>query len=364
MQIVEIEALTIEVPLPAPLHLGAAVIERRELAAVRIRTDTEVSGHCIYVTRDVPVLRLVATLGPALVGEDALQRRALIARLDEQHRPARSAFARGVSLLETALWDIAAKSAGLPLWRLLGGARSTVPALQVCGYGPAGDGPESVEDEVRYFASRGVGLLKVFVPRVTSAETYELVARARDAAGSAKLAVDFHYGLSSVAEAAEICSRLESLDLLFIEDPFHPSELGATERLAARTPIPIAAGEDVASEHDYPRLARCVDILRIDALTVGGVGPALLGLAAAKIEGRATFPHGLPELNAQLAGADETILAAELVMTRAEGELAYSGMPVIDGHVHLPETPGIGLTLDWDELRHGATAYWSSTSSA
>lgn len=366
MQVTEVCALSLVVPLAEPVRLGTHLIQHRHLAAVRISTDAGLVGQCIYVTRDVPVLEMIENVGQLLVGRDPLMRAAVIADIDAHHHGSQVAYLRAVSLIEVALWDIAAKAAGLSLSRLLGGFRESVPVLQVCGYGLEAGGVASVQEEVGYFSALGIRLLKLMVPKLGARDTYDLVARCQEAAGEdAQLGVDFHYAFGTVSEAAEVCDRLDELGLMFIEDPFDPRRIAQTERLATRLSTPIAAGEDIADGSQYARLSQAVAILRVDPLTVGGLAPATAGLAVAVAAGCDIFPHGLPELNAAIAGAHPEVVAVEVVLQRSSAEsFAVGGMPIVDGALELSEEPGLGLTLDWNELERGAVRAWSSGSSA
>ena len=137
IQHIRIEGLDLAVcplEMPYPIRLGSIVYSTRDYIALRVRTDAEIEGYAIGYTRDTPVLHALQTLAPEILGRDARMIRSIVTGLRQAHGHAWGAFVRAVSLVDVALWDIAAKAARLPLYKLLGAYRDDVPVMAVAGY--------------------------------------------------------------------------------------------------------------------------------------------------------------------------------------------------------------------------------------
>src|SRR4051794_36522277 len=125
-----VAALRASYPLATPLRLGGSVIRAREFTIVRVTTRSGIEGNAFALSRGLPSDGFIAeTLAPVLVGGDPEALLELVAACARTvSAPSRQGMAsRALSLVEIALWDIKAKRAGAPLWRLLGGYRADIP---------------------------------------------------------------------------------------------------------------------------------------------------------------------------------------------------------------------------------------------
>src|SRR5581483_9832931 len=124
--VVAAEVAVVAVPLRRTIRLGAFCVSEREYAALRLRTASGLEGFALGYTRGLPLAQRLAARAAAVVGADASDRAAATATL----APATDTVdVRASSLVEIALWDLAAKRAEQPLWRLLGGSSERVPVL-------------------------------------------------------------------------------------------------------------------------------------------------------------------------------------------------------------------------------------------
>lgn len=232
-----VEVVLCAVPLARPIRLGATVYREREYAVLRVTASDGCSGDALGYTRGLPLAEQLERLAPALLGRDGGRPVHVLAELRAANANVGGALVRALSLVDIALRDAVARRAGLPLWRLLGGARARVPLLAVGGYfldqRPLGD----VVDELRALADEGFRTLKVHATDV------DVVARLRAALpDSVALAIDAHMGFRSLPEALAVCRRLDELGLAFIEDPFPPERWRLTAELASAIRTPLAAG--------------------------------------------------------------------------------------------------------------------------
>jgi len=332
--VVAVEVKLVAVPLERPITLSRGTITEREYALLRVRTESGLEGAAIGYTRGLPLRQRLNELAPRLLGADSA------ARLE-------GADVRAASLVDIALWDVAARRAELPLWRLLGGAKPRVPILAVGGYFLEQRTVEDVEDELRGLAEQGYRHLKVH------AHEPELVSRLRAAVpDGVDFSVDADMCWRDLDEASEACRRLEGLGLAFIEDPFPPDLPHLTRALAEAVETPIAAGEDAAGRAALLELAAAADVLRVDATASGGIDAAVAAAEAA--DGKPVMTHAFVELHGQLAGGLDAISLTETIPYDSGANpvdvLLAETQGVEDGQLVLSELPGHGLAFDWDAV--------------
>jgi len=322
------EVRLVAVPLERPIRLGRTEIHEREYVVLRLRGEDGFDGAAIGYTRGLPVAEALAGAAPEHV--------------------------RASSLIEIAQWDLEAKRAGLPLWRLLGGTEPRVPILAVGGYFLEERPVADVEDELRALVAAGFRHVKVH------AHAPELVERLRRAVGDgAAFSIDLHMRYSELEEALRECRPLDGLGLGFIEDPFPPDRPDLTAALAAELDTPVAAGEDAAGQEALIALARAADVLRVDATASGGIAAVLAAAAEAPSP---AITHAFVELHAQVAGGTAAISMAETIPYASGANpvdlLLASTQRIEDGMLVLSEEPGNGLVFDWDAVgRHTRSSY-------
>jgi L-alanine-DL-glutamate epimerase-like enolase superfamily enzyme len=353
-----VEVARCAVPLAHPVRLGATVYREREYAVLRLTTTDGVVGDALGYTRGLPLAEMLRTLAPSLVGVDAARPVQALAGLRAAHVNARSGFGRAFSLVDNALWDALARRAGMPLWRLLGGARDRVPLLAVGGYFLEQRPLADVADELRRLAHEGFRTLKVH------ATDAPLVARLREAVpDEVGLAVDLHMGCGTLPHALALCRGLDDLGLAFIEDPFAPEQWRLTAELAGHLRTPVAAGEDALGPEALHDLVSAVSILRIDSTTCGGTAAAAAVAAVAAARGRAVMTHAFPDLHGHLAGGLAPVSQVEMIPydSGANPVLALMArrQPVEAGELVLSEEPGDGMPLDWDAVSAHARERWT-----
>ncbi|MGE0241587.1 MAG: hypothetical protein AB7S59_22935, partial [Parvibaculaceae bacterium] len=146
-----IEAFACSLPLDQPLDLGTYLVAARDYAVVKVVTSGGLTGAAIGLSRRAPVDMAVAeVLAPVLIGKDALHLTACLAAMDRvTDGMGRSGIVgRARSLVDIALHDIRARSAALPLWRLLGGSPDPVDLIIVEVYRIANEPEGSLVDRL------------------------------------------------------------------------------------------------------------------------------------------------------------------------------------------------------------------------
>ena len=239
-KITSVRAIPLAIPVreeapPSPWTPGIA-----KQVLVRIETDAGLTGWGEAFAYGAPlaVCNVIdETLAPILVGEDATRIEGVLDRLQRAlmiwGRRGLAMFA--ISGVDLALWDLAGKLVGAPVWQLLGGrAQPRVRAYaSMLRYAT----PPEVGRVAATLATRGFTAIKLHQTDVDS------VAVARDAVGEdVELMLDTNCPWA-VDEAIAIARRLEPLNLRWLEEPVWPPEdYRGLARVRAATTIPIASG--------------------------------------------------------------------------------------------------------------------------
>lgn len=252
--------------------------------------------------------------------------------------------------LDQALWDLVARRAGQPLWRLLGGTNT----VSVCASSlDPHQALEMIERE-RANGHRAFKLKVGFSDRID----LDTVAAVREAFGeSVVLMVDANqaWGLRRAIEVAE---RLAPHNPIWLEEPIRADEpLRVWRELSNRCPIPIAAGENIRSEHGFARLidGGLVRHVQPDPGKWGGISGSLTVGRRAVAARIGYSPHWLGggiglAVSLNLLGAVGGVGFAEIDVNPNPLREAFPLPPVRDGIAQLSEEPGFGFEPQFTAL--------------
>ncbi|GAB4227332.1 MAG: mandelate racemase/muconate lactonizing enzyme family protein [Methyloligellaceae bacterium] len=275
-----------------------------------------------------------------------------------------------IGALDTAIWDLHAKVAEKPLWRIFserynGGAHDEkVLVYPGGGYYNPGKDIEMLRAEMRSYREQGYRICKMKVGGASLSEDMKRVEAAIEELGAGEnLAVDAN-GRFSLEEAVAFGEAIAPLGLAWFEEPGDPLDYHLNAQLAESYPGAIATGENLFSHQDMTNLLRFggmrrdLDWVQPDPTLCYGPTEMLRMLDAAAALGwprRRFLPHGGHQIGLNLAAG------LQLGGTESyPGVFApYGGfaddIPVVDGHVTLPQDqPGIGMELKpalMDEMR-------------
>jgi L-alanine-DL-glutamate epimerase-like enolase superfamily enzyme len=350
LEITKIQVAECGISLPHVLRLGPVEIRTRDYVLVRVETRQGVFGEAIGYPRGTPLFETLSNMGRRILGGDASMRRRVIFNLEQSNVPARAALTRGLSLLDIALWDIACKQAAQPLYRFLGGLRTTADVTVVAGYYVDQRSIDDVVREVGELRDTGCRRVKIMLKGDDAAfDTIYASAVAESMPGG--VAADAHWSWNTLTEAKRICRPLDGLGLCFIEDPFSASDTRLTHELRGELVTPIAAGEDTFGARVVSDLVSGIDILRVDATTVGGITGAIEAINVAFGAGKTVFPHVFPPLHVHLACAFPNVEAVELIPEESGadplGKMLRNIPAMKAGEMSPGEEPGVGISIDW-----------------
>jgi L-alanine-DL-glutamate epimerase-like enolase superfamily enzyme len=353
LKITKVQIAECGIALPYILRLGPVEIRTRDYVLLRMETDEGIFGEAVGYPRGTPLFDTLSSMARRLLGKDARMRRQAMFALEFSNVPARAGLTRGLSLLDIAFWDIAAKLAGQPLFQMLGGLRTESYVTVVAGYYVDQRSIEDVVKEVGMLEDAGCQRVKIMLKgddRVFDRKYASAVAQRMPG----RVAADAHWTWSTFTEAKRACLDLDGLGLNFLEDPFAASDIRWTHQLRKELATPIAAGEDTFGPGVVADLVSGIDILRVDATTVGGITGAIEAVNIAAAAGRTVFPHVFAPLHIHLACAFPNVEAVEWI-TQESGadplDQFLRNLPVMkDGKMSPSTDPGVGISIDWEAV--------------
>jgi L-alanine-DL-glutamate epimerase-like enolase superfamily enzyme len=342
----------------------------RYITLARITTDDGVVGWGEAISQ-LPEATLatktVADLGlvPLLVGEDPAD------PLRLWHRMRSYAFWHGhggivsfaISALDIAVWDVAAKLAGVPVSQLLGGRLQTrVRACSSVILNTLDLG--ALRDEFSEYRDRGFTAFKGGWGHVPEAgfgtddkRDLAIAQTLRETVGDdVSLALDVSARAQwTASHAVSMAKRLESLELGWLEDALHHEDVDGWRRLRAAVATPLATGERCWTIDDYRRLSRtgAVDIVLVDPGRVEGISgmKTIVGVVAA--ERVKLVPHSWSSaintaaaLHVFAASPNAHVFEIKPNRSPMQHELVAQPIEQRDGWIDVPNAPGLGIEVD------------------
>lgn len=350
MQIARIES-QVEHIKPARTSDAYAGQESLTFVRCRVTTDDGLTGTGVtgrFLADQVAHL-LNGGIAATAKGLDPLDIEALATQLARKFNPRQSSgvFVSAMSALDLALWDIKGKALNQPVARLIGGARSAVPAYATAGL-PAFSETELVA-ACKAALAAGFHGAKILVGAGRGLdEDARRIRAVRRAIGAAPLMLDANCAFT-VAEAKRLATLVVDCDITFFEEPLRGNDIMALAELRRATSIPLASGQMIQSITWFrdALAAGVLDIVQPNAAFCGGLTAMLRILALAEA-------HGVPVTG---AGGFEAANLPAMAGHAHGGMLEVHGAHVAlrarfatepefrDGLLHVPAVPGLGFSL-------------------
>ncbi len=257
-----------------------------------------------------------------------------------------------IAPIDIALWDLAAQQRGLPLYKLLGGARDSIPAYG-SGINMHLEG-QQLADQMREFLDSGYGTVKIKVGRDDPMEDVERVATVRNTIGpNIQLLLDANQTWSA-GEAVRRGKMLERFSPAWIEEPILADDIMGHAHARASLTIPIALGETLFTKYqfaDYIR-ANAVDVVQADICRVGGFTEWLKIAKLADSHNLPVSPHFAAELSVHALCAVPNGLIMEDLQGGSLSDLGLLEEPwgVSRGRAVPPTKPGHGYIWNQQNL--------------
>jgi L-alanine-DL-glutamate epimerase-like enolase superfamily enzyme len=355
----KITGITIEAfrwPRHKPISNGKHTYTHSGLGLVKIETDAGVTG--IGLGGDGAIQRAtIETLTAELIGEDPIDVERLWHKMWVPKLIGRRGLTtRAISAIDIGLWDIRAKVARMPLYKLLGGYRDRVPTYVAGGYYEEGKGLKELQREMIDSVELGARAIKMKVGAVPILEDVERVKAVREAIGpNVKLLVDANCAYRAY-EAIQFARRVEEHDVFWFEEPVAPDDYDGHRKVAAATSIPIATGENEYTRYGFRDLIAhdAAAILNADAKVLGGVTEFMKVVALAQAHDLQIAPHGSQDIHIHLVAAIANGLILEFYRDSVDpmwGKVYLETLRLNDdGTVSPPEVPGIGAEPNYAAL--------------
>jgi L-alanine-DL-glutamate epimerase-like enolase superfamily enzyme len=356
------------------------------LAFVRIQTDEGITGLSEIFTVPPGVARAVldgpdSFFGRLLIGEDPIHPERLWQKLYNSmlHGNRHGWAIICIGAVDVALWDIFGKAVGRPVYELLGGTtrsnhqvitpeerQSATPYCTIVSDRWDRDSvlQEQVERVVK-LSELGYRAFKIEPLNQPDETIIELTRRTRAAIGKDDiLCVDVGYLWNDVGHAVRVINQLAEFDLFFFETPLPVDAVAAYATLTRQTTVPIAMGEHTTTRWEFLEMFEHggIQVAQPYMTTCGGITEAKRIVEMARPRGVLVCPGNW---STAVLGMATTHLAAYSPITpiyeSAPAEVYWSPLrhalqelaaPVVNGVVRFPTTPGIGIELPDDLIRH------------
>lgn len=252
-----------------------------------------------------------------------------------------------LAALDMALWDLRAKQAGMPLYRLLGLARRGVISSLTVGINP----PDVVSERVPLLLARGAKALKIKLGSADGidADKAMFMAVHDAAAGSgAALRVDANGGWS-LADARHMMGWLAARGVEYVEQPLVQGAEDQLPALFKDRALPVFVDESCRFSSDIPAFAQCVDGVNLKLMKCGGITEALRIVATARAHGLKTMIGCMGESAVSIAAGASLSALFDYID--------------LDSHLNLDPDPATGapfehgVTLPADQPGHGGALH-------
>ena len=378
MRITDILVHPMGMPAERVRWTAQEITRRVELTLVEVRTDAGIVGLGeISSGPQSVVCKLLDDMAPVIKGMDPLAIDAVWSKLfsitvprpgglggwdglpPPLTRNQRPQFMAAMAGIDIALWDIAGKAASKPVFRLLGGTRTDVHTYAVGGFYEEGAPLLACADELAGYVAKGFRSVKLKSGAFSLADE---VARARAVREAIGPDIQFMLDMNApydVDTCIRFAREVAKYDIYWLEEPLHwylqPPDYVT---LAKAIPMPLAHGE-----REWHRFtvrdfidAGAIRFVQFDCTRYAGFSEALRIARHAQEKGVLIAPHSAAHIQAHIASAfGDAAFGAE-----SSGDdrnhpihhrIFHGGAVHRGGRVHLTESPGFGLEVDWKAVK-------------
>ena len=371
MQVTEVLANTVVVPLEIETSIATRLLQNREYTLVRVKGSHQAEGigFCYGGTRagQISTLAVRELLRDNVIGRDTDE---VTEIWDAMYRDSilqgrRGSVLRAISAIDIALWDLAAKEKGVPLYAFLGAPEEKiVPAYASGGYYFTGKTTEKLADEVRSYVNDGYPAVKIKIGRLSTEEDLARIEACRKAIGpDIPLFLDANNAWTDAPSAVKAIRRFQEYEPGWIEEPLMPDDIDGHAAIAAEVTTPIATGEIEATRWGFQQLIsrQAASILQPDAAVCGGITEWRKIAALADINHLPVAPHWFADLHIHLVAATPNAIWVEFFtdskifnFTR----LLNKSVEMRHGELVLPQEPGLGIEFDEEVIERYSIDGW------
>ena len=356
-KITDIAIYPFNIKMAEPFRIATMEVDCSPNVLIKIETEEGLVGwgeasplHSIVGETQSICIAAAQELRRLLIGKDAIEISARVQEMDEflpHNSTIKGAF-------DMALYDIAGKAVGLPVYQLLGGRprpMETDLTIGLCH-------PKEVIKKTQAVLGKGFNIIKVKLGTNLKDDLNRLTA-IRETAPKAKIRIDANQGWDRVT-AIRALSAFEELDIEFCEQPISASDIKGLREVGGSTTIPLMADEAVFTPASALRLVEedACPYFNIKLSKSGGIHNSLKVAAIAEAAGVKCMVGCMLESRLGLAAAVHFARATscvhfydlDMVVEHTE-ELIDGGMTIKNGMISINETPGLGAAPNAEALQ-------------
>lgn len=379
MKISNIEVISFRTDIPGgrsntrPSRWGYGVWgeeTERTQSITKISTDDGAEGYMLGGDRHY----IEGIIKPMLLGENPLDREKFWNWMDQLVTFGHSLTEHQMGVVDCALWDLFGRTVGIPVNKILGGAREKVKAY--ASTHPNMGGPDDYAKHALECKEKGYRAYKVHAyicwdphkwepaPQLPGfpKEDVEVCKAVRDAVGDDMVLMLDPFGVYTLEQALWVGRELEKLDYYWLEHPMIETRTEAYRRLTRELDIAVLAPEHIPGGV-FTRaewlLQGASDMLRIDH-NFGGISASYKMVNVAQAFGVQCEMHGGGWANIQILGATTESTCEYFERGLLRPDLDYDTPPPYlkaicdpmdnEGNVIVPQTPGLGMEFNWDYI--------------
>lgn len=351
---------------------------------VKVFSNQDIVGHGEAVDATPGTYHLVKMMGERIKGQNPLN----MHRIFEDVR--RRGFFEGaqagmyvsvLSAIETALWDLSGKALNLPVYQLLGGKfRDKIRVyMDTALYQNNLPTPQDFADSAKEAVNMGMTAVKFDLDQAKDPNKYDSynwtaspaeiqrmydqMAAAREAVGpNIDICADMH-GRYDLTTGKKVAKALESLNMMWLEEPIPAENADAYKYITQSTSTPICAGENLYLAYGFRPLLEmgAVDIIMPDLQKAGGLGEAQRIANLANIYYVPFAPHMVASYLGAMASSHVCASVPNFMILEWQiyfhtnpmfkEIVSYDGEMVVDGHIPLSNKPGIGVEINEEGMK-------------
>jgi L-alanine-DL-glutamate epimerase-like enolase superfamily enzyme len=334
-----------------------------------MHTDTGITGE--YVCRNKTELATLPMFWHYLKGKNALQRERIY---DAVKRALRQVARIGIAPVDVALWDIAGKHFGAPVWKLLGGYRESIPAYASTYHGDSSGGLDSPEAYAAFAVQcrdMGYPAFKIhgWGNAPVSLEIANVLAVRKAVGDQMDLMLDPACELRTFADALKVGRACDEASFFWYEDPFRDGGISQFAhrklRQLIKTPLLLTEHVRTLEPHIDFAVAEATDFVRAD-VSYDGITASMKLAHACEALGLDVEFHGIGPAVRQCIAAVRNTNYYEMALVHPKADplsppslyADYAdALDAIDekGHVPIPQGPGLGVQINWDWVEKNRT---------
>jgi L-alanine-DL-glutamate epimerase-like enolase superfamily enzyme len=351
MKIINFKTTLVDVPFEKPIATAIHSISSAGCVLLELETDAGIVGESYVFTLNGVRLKalheMLLGFSHQVEGRDPHFVAAIWQNIWNEMNPIghKGFSVMALAAIDTACWDIIGKAAELPLHRVFGACRDKVKTYASGGLWLS----QSIDEclvEAQAFLDAGFRGMKIRLGSKKMTDDVERVRAIRDAMGpEIELYVDANQGLSP-KQAIRLGRQLEAFNLVWFEEPVVYNNLKGNAEVRAALDTPIAGGETEYTRYGMRDIleAGAVDVLMPDLQRIGGLSEFRRSVAIAACYEIPVSSHLFTEHSICIAASEANCISVEH-MPWFES-LFNETMEIDNGHIQVPERPGIGFTFD------------------